>query len=285
MELLQLKYFCDAAQTENFSVTAKKFGVPASNISQSIHRLEQELETKLFERSANRVRLGNKGKMFYREAKQAMLCLENAQKAIRDDGKICGEINICILTNRRIVTEVIGAFKKQYPEVTFRIRHTLSENAESFDLIVGDDTLFISDFTAKKLLKEKLCLAVHKSHASEKMQSLRFITMQKNSSQYFYTLEAGKLFGFVPNVAIETDDPFYVRKYIEMGLGAAIVPAFSWQGLFSDEICFVELENFNRITNVYTNNLRYKSRAVLKFQNALSDACNAEKQRELLHFD
>ena len=43
MELLQLKYFRDAAETENFSATAKNFGVPASDISQSIKRLEKEL--------------------------------------------------------------------------------------------------------------------------------------------------------------------------------------------------------------------------------------------------
>ena len=48
MELLQLKYFCDAAQSENFSKTAKKFGVPTSNISQSVKRLEKELSTPLF---------------------------------------------------------------------------------------------------------------------------------------------------------------------------------------------------------------------------------------------
>ncbi|MBR2431832.1 MAG: LysR family transcriptional regulator, partial [Clostridia bacterium] len=42
MELLQLKYFCDAAETQNFSKTAKKYLVPTSNISQSIKRLEKE---------------------------------------------------------------------------------------------------------------------------------------------------------------------------------------------------------------------------------------------------
>jgi chromosome segregation protein len=44
MEILQLKYFCDAVQTQNFSKTAKKFLVPPSNISQTIKRLEKELE-------------------------------------------------------------------------------------------------------------------------------------------------------------------------------------------------------------------------------------------------
>ena len=48
MELLQLKYFCDAAHTENFSATAKKFGVPTSAVSQSISRLEKELGSIFF---------------------------------------------------------------------------------------------------------------------------------------------------------------------------------------------------------------------------------------------
>ena len=42
MELLQLRYFCHAAETESFTVTAKHFCVPPSDISQSIKRLEKE---------------------------------------------------------------------------------------------------------------------------------------------------------------------------------------------------------------------------------------------------
>ena len=113
MELLQLKYFCDAAQTENFSETAKKFSVPPSNISQSIHRLEKELGTELFERTANRIRLSHDGKIFSDGAKKALACLENAKTAVQDTGELRGEIKIGILTNRRVVTEVIGTFKKQ----------------------------------------------------------------------------------------------------------------------------------------------------------------------------
>ena len=54
MELLQLRYFCDAAQTQNFSKTAKKYLVPTSNISQSIKRLEKELGCELFEHRGNK---------------------------------------------------------------------------------------------------------------------------------------------------------------------------------------------------------------------------------------
>lgn len=45
MELLQLVYFCSAAETENFAEAAKKCGVPAASISHSVKRLETELGT------------------------------------------------------------------------------------------------------------------------------------------------------------------------------------------------------------------------------------------------
>ena len=43
MELLQLQYFCDAAERESFSATAKAYFVPPSAVSQSVKRLELEL--------------------------------------------------------------------------------------------------------------------------------------------------------------------------------------------------------------------------------------------------
>ena len=78
MELLQLKYFCDAAETENFSKTAEKYLVPTSNISQSIKRLEKELDTELFEHRANRIRLNEDGRQFYSDVSKALILLENA---------------------------------------------------------------------------------------------------------------------------------------------------------------------------------------------------------------
>ncbi|MBR3942960.1 MAG: LysR family transcriptional regulator [Clostridia bacterium] len=278
MELLQLKYFCDAAQTENFSETAKKFSVPPSNISQSVHRLEKELGTGLFERTANRIRLSHDGKIFLEGAKKALDCLENAKIAVQDTGEMRGEIKIGILTNRRAVTEVIGAFRKLYPKVNFHIQHTVERDADGFDIIIGDKHDYPVGFTASKLLEEDLVLAVHKD-AEDKadFSELRFITMQRGSSQHRYTLEIARKNGFAPNIVIETDDPFYVREYIEMGLGAAIVPVFSWQGLFSDKICLQSIGNIKRTTFLYINKNRYESAAVRLFCRMLIKKCKSEK--------
>ncbi|MBQ2967471.1 MAG: LysR family transcriptional regulator [Clostridia bacterium] len=275
MELLQLKYFCDAAQTESFSATARKYSVPASNISQSVHRLEKGLGVSLFTRTANRIRLSDDGEIFLRGVKTALLSLENAKKAVQSRGEIRGEIRICILTNRRIVTKVIGEFKKQYPDVTFKIKHFKAHEADSFDVIIGDGQVYPAGFSATKLIEEKLMLAVHKDYIgqAQSLPSLRFITMQKTASQYFYTTETCKKLGFVPNIAIETDDPSYVRAYIEMGLGAAIVPVFSWEGLFSEQIYFKDIGDFSRTTFLYVNQNRYATPAIQLFHRAIVKAC------------
>ena len=94
MELLQLKYFCDAAESENFSKTAKKFGVPASNISQSIHRLEKEFGITFFDRTANRIKLNRQGKIFYEDTRKALLLLEGVKEKIDIGSKIVDMITV-----------------------------------------------------------------------------------------------------------------------------------------------------------------------------------------------
>ena len=116
MELLQLKYFCDAAQTENFSKTAKKHNVPPSNISQSIKRLETEIQTNLFNRKANSLTLSNEGKIFYTKVAEALNLIEAAKTEITDNSEK-GTLKICILTNRTTVMKTVEEFTKKHPEV------------------------------------------------------------------------------------------------------------------------------------------------------------------------
>ena len=56
-----------------------------------------------------------------------------------------------------------------------------------------------------------------------------FITMSEKSSMYEITESICRDFGFKPKIAMQSDDPFYVRKGVELGLGVSFVPNFSWQ--------------------------------------------------------
>ena len=279
MELLQLKYFCDAAKSENFSATAKKFSVPASNISQSVKRLEDELGIQLFTRQANRVILNENGKEFFESINQALLFIENATKTISDQ-KNTGEINICINANRRIVMQTIEKFKMKYPEIHIKTMLFCDPLSEDFDLIIDCNNKNLDSFEREILLNEGIGVAINKSNPLsvgkldfKKFDTQPFITMSKKSNLHSITESICNDFGFSPNIAVVSDDPFYVRKCVELGLGVAVVPIFSWQGQFADNTVLKTLEGYKRDTFIYTNKNKYRPQCVKNFLTLLKQEC------------
>ncbi len=281
MEILQLRYFCDAAEEENFSRTAHKYDVPPSNISQTVHRLEDELGVKLFDRSPNKISLNEPGRRFYAKVKAALSTLDDACREIYDTSDdIQTEIKLRVCTNRRIVTVAIEKFKELYPYVNFTLSHSYNDEGD-YDLIVSDVTPNEKDLTKELLITEKILVAAKKGNVKSGMEikdisSLkgeRFITMNEKSSLCNITEQLCHKAGFEPNIVIKSEDPYYVRRYIELGLGIAFVPAFSWQGQFSEEIECMDICNHTRETYVFYDSKRYMPKAVAKFKDILFEVC------------
>ncbi len=278
MELLQLKYFCDAAETESFAKTAKKFYVPPSGISQSIRRLENELGVLLFSRQANRVVLNEEGRSFYLEVSKALRSISAAAEAIRDNGN-GGKIKLCINTNRRFLLEVIEKYRKEYTGVEIEVRHFSNIDEEQFDIVIDSDSDGLTAYDKSLLISEKIMLAARADAFGEALQSadrrqlenLPFITMGKNSTLYDLTHRVCKKYGFKPHTVIQSEDPLYVQKCVELGLGVTLVPEFSWRGCFSEGIVMMEIEGFERKTYIYTNPKRYMPERVKKFVKILED--------------
>ena len=286
MELLQLKYFCNAAETENLSKTAKKYLVPTSNISQSIKRLEKELGCELFEHKSNRILLNDEGKRFYRDVSDALALLDSARMNVSDrDEGMYGDIRLVCMNNRRIATNAIEAFIREHPQVNFIIHHSF-DSEQDFDVLISD--ICPCEFSKKMLIvDEAICVAMNKEHPLLRKKAFsvadlaqeRFITMTTGTSQKKITVNACADAGFVPNIAIQTDDPFYLRKYIEMGLGIAFVPSNSWRGLFTDKVVLKNVGNIRRKTYAFLPKRKYIKRSVEEFLKVLCDEA-AECSRE-----
>ena len=256
MEFLQLEYFIDAARTENFSHTAKKYKVPASNISQTVKRLEDELGIKLFDRTANRISLSEEGKIFYDGVVKGLCEINDAKERIlARDREIGGEITLLIETNRRLVTEAIERFRLAFPSVSIIISHAYDENAR-YDMIVSDILPAKGDYNAYPLITEPMRLAglrdsLPSGNELSDYRDMRFVSMGKTSRLHKFVLDICLKCGFAPDIAIQTDDPYYVRKYVEMGLGVALVPGISWKGLFSEKVELIDIGDFSRSTFLY----------------------------------
>ncbi len=266
MELLQLKYFKDAALTENFSHTAKNFYVPQSAVSQSIKRLETELGVELFNRNSNKLQLSESGKLFYSYIEKSLSALEEGIASVKKystDTK--GTISILINNNRRFITDCIAKFKSIYPYIDFNIYHNISEFEKThFDFIISNELPDTNGYQKIPIIVENILLSIPKNHILSKRKSLDFkeirnepfISMSHNSSLYNILYEIFKAGGAYPNVTIYCDDPYYVRKYTAIGLGISLFPEFSWMGLLENNVVNIPFKDMSpkRTTYLYYSN-------------------------------
>ena len=56
-----------------------------------------------------------------------------------------------------------------------------------------------------------------------------------------------------------------IRKCVELGLGVCFAPAFSWYGLFSDNVALKKLEGYRRNTYVFTDPSKHISLCAKRF--------------------
>lgn len=283
MELLQLQYFCETARTENLSATAKKFYVPPSNISNAIKRLERELGCELFNHFSNKITLNERGQLFYDRISEALTLISDAKTEAQDnEGELHGVINLRCKSNRGLVTAAMEKFLAMHPGVRFRM--TFGEaQMKNMDLIVSYDMAM--EYSERIfLLEEDIPIAMRNDH---RLAYLDTVSVKDFKNESFITglslqtesacLEAG----FRPYIALETNDPHYVRKYVEMGLGVAFIPSYSWRGTFSENIVLKSV-GVTRKTYAFIPAGRYVKRATREFIKVLlEEAADANTVSEL----
>lgn len=252
MELLQLRYFCDAALTQNFSRTAEKYRVPPSNISQCIKRLETELGTPLFRRSANRVTLSEAGRAFYDDVRSALQLIDNAARTAADPAQ-AGTIRIGMCIDRRVIMQAIEKFRRKHEQVHFITQYDWPQGDTALDLVVTDSERHSAAYTSEQICRERILLAARKGllpadelPSADTLRNKPFVTMNHGSNLCTLTYRICREMGFEPHLALQSEDSFYVRKCIELGLGIGFVPSVSWHGQFSPEVELHSIGDYSR---------------------------------------
>lgn len=264
MELLQLRYFYESAQNESFAKTAKKFMVPASSVSASVKRLEKELNTNLFERFSNRLKLNSKGYLLAKTLDEIFEKLDNTIAEMEEDSSVIKEISILIKARRKWITNLIIEYKELNPDVRFRISNDfLITDFDNFDIIIDEQCDMYSELEHFPLCVERICIKASKNHpltgkklTFAQLNDQPFIMTRKTSGMRRLLENAGKRCGFTPNIAIECNDSYCLLRYVEAGMGLTLGSQQALREKGEKNLTALLVSDFNEVQSVYVYHKR-----------------------------
>ncbi|MFT8953101.1 MAG: LysR substrate-binding domain-containing protein [Gluconobacter sp.] len=149
--------FIHIADSLSLSAAARTTGIPKSSLSRALLRLEEVIGAKLFERSAQALRLTEAGRMLLPYARRVMDDLNEAKAAL--DG-VTGQprgilrINAAMTFALGLVAPMLPDFLKRFPElyVHFDTENRVVDFArENLDIAIRIGALPSSDLIARKL--------------------------------------------------------------------------------------------------------------------------------------
>lgn len=251
MELLQLKYFLAVAESEHMTNTAKQLHIAQPALTQSIHRLEQELGVSLFERAGRGIRLSPAGTYVRDRVKPAMETLEDVARDVQlfQQGEQ-GVVRVGVHAASGVAIDGIAAYSELNPHVSFDV--TQDERERHRDVIVttitprGSST--VENAVEKTPFSERIGIVVPASSALGDTASLadfaneRFIALagSRRFREVCDTFCARR--AFTPHIAFESDNPLVVKKMIGLGLGVGFWPDHSWGDLDPKSCRLVHLQ-------------------------------------------
>ncbi|EPJ50002.1 MAG: LysR family substrate binding transcriptional regulator [Osedax symbiont Rs2] len=124
MNLQQLSYFIQLADTGNFTRAARKIGIAQPGLSIAIKKLEQQLGLNLINRSDKYDLLTAEGKVLYQSAVQLLANAEQValqMQELKDLNSGLVRFGVSAMMGSYYFPQVLVAFKQQYPNINVQL--------------------------------------------------------------------------------------------------------------------------------------------------------------------
>lgn len=168
--------------TLNFSEASKRLFITQGTLSQQINMLEQELGTKLFQRTSRRVRLTPAGERLLPLARKTLESSQECFAAMRDVGRgLSGTLRIgTAYCFDAYVVSAVKAFRKEHPGVHLVI--TRRRASELLDMLRRDELDLVLAFKPVSNCDDMLCDTLFHAGLMAIMRSSHFLTSQDSVS-------------------------------------------------------------------------------------------------------
>ncbi|MDR6866219.1 DNA-binding transcriptional LysR family regulator [Microbacterium resistens] len=247
MNLEQLRGFVEVARTGSFTRAAADLHLAQPSLSRQISTLERELGSGLFHRARGNIALTAAGETLLPYARR-MLADADAVRQEMDEiaGLRRGRVRLGAPPSlcASIVTEVLAAFRAAHPGIEIEITErgsrgliaALGEGALDLALVTSSDDASAAPVSLARmaLLTEELVVVSAASHPPligrgpltlADVARLPQIAFPRSYDLRLTTDAAYADAGLVPSIVVEGPEMDAVLRFVERGVGVAVVPA------------------------------------------------------------
>lgn len=259
MNLRQLRYFYDVAKTENIAKVAESHMVPASSVSVAIKHLEKELGATLFDRSSNKIKLNERGKLFAAELGESFYRMEAVTQQITEKQSAPPQIKVLIRARPKWITELIAQFKTENPKTSFIISNDYTiTDIDHFDVIIDEDGKQYEGWQRFLLSSEIICVKaastnplVGKALAFQDLKDQVFVLPSVGNGMRNLYERICHREGIQPNVTIECNDRQCLQYYVQANMGLTLGAYRALEDHTQDNIAPLNVTDFNETQSVY----------------------------------
>ena len=239
----RLQVFHTVARLLSFTKAAEALHMTQPAVTFQVRQLEEYFNTRLFDRTHNRISLTDAGSRVYQYADRIFALYAEMENAVRDlTGEISGVLLLGASTTiaEYMLPALLGDFKARYPEVTIRLQvantdaivHMVENNA--IDLGVVEAPVTNKNLVVENCRMDQMVLIVPPNHelAKEKSVSLSqlvkypYICREEGSGTREVMLDHLTSQGMDPaalNIAMELGSPEAVKGAVEAGMGVSVL--------------------------------------------------------------
>jgi DNA-binding transcriptional LysR family regulator len=249
VQLQQLSYFLAVAQSRHFTRAAEALGVTQPSLSKQIRALETELGAVLFSRARGNITLTPAGEALLPLAGRILADVDTARLEVQElAGLRRGRVRLGATPSlcSGLLADILRRFHDTYPGIRLIVAESgsrdlvrdLSAGALDLALVIAplaDDT----PLSTSPILRENLVIASRFDDTSlPNRHHLRITDLRDRPLVMFRpgydlreaTIAACRQAGFVPHFAVEGGEMDAVLRFVEVGLGVAVVPSMVLAG-------------------------------------------------------
>ena len=252
MEINQMRYFLEVAETQHVTRSAERLHIAQPALSKAIHNLEQELEVPLFASKGRNIVLTEYGRYMRDKVKGILSEIDDLPQELKHmAGRENATIHLKVLAASTLITDAIIEYRKRHPKINFQLMQ--NDQSRIYDISVTTERVKNQETVSSENrfeLSEKIFLAVPAEH---RLSGAGKINLSEVGNDGFISLMGSKQLrwicdkfcrqaGFEPRIIFESDNPAAVKNMVCSNMGICFWPEFSWGNLQKGSAVLLEIE-------------------------------------------